>query len=77
MRKPPCIEDAYWNGADEMPPNEGEGAIQEEAPMHRRCILEWGGRNAAERLCPCVENAYCNGTIDLPPSVNEGALPIR
>ena len=42
-RKPPCIEDAYWNGADEMPPNEGEGAIQqEEAPMHRRCILEWG-----------------------------------
>ncbi len=30
MRKPPCIEDAYWNGADEMPPNEGEGAIQEE-----------------------------------------------
>lgn len=30
MRKPPCIEDAYWNGADEMPPNEGKGAIQEE-----------------------------------------------
>ena len=30
MRKPPCIGDAYWNGADEMPPNEGEGAIQEE-----------------------------------------------
>ena len=45
MRKPPCIEDAYWNGADEMPPNEGEGAIQGEAPMHRRCILEWGGRS--------------------------------
>jgi len=27
MRKHPCIEGAYWNGADEMPPNECEGAI--------------------------------------------------
>lgn len=27
MRKHPCIEDAYWNGADEMPPSVSEGAL--------------------------------------------------
>ncbi len=46
MRKPPCIEDAYWNGANEMPPNEGEGAIQEEAP----CIEDayWNGADVQQ-----------------------------
>jgi len=38
VRKHPCIADAYKNGADDMPPNESEGAI----PVMRKhpCIAD-------------------------------------